>query len=323
VVSPRDNRGYRLGKGIRVISNGWTNPLLYYLSPIKDFWTVWRLARRPETKLIRAFAPTSGFIAGLAGKLAGKPVLLSVHTDESVAARDAGRRWLKSLLLPFAERLSLKMASKIGVISGHVWKYALRRGADPKKVFMHHNFVDVAAFKPHAARARGAPVFVFVGRFTPVKAPLVAVKAFSHVKNAKLWMVGDGPQLEEAKTLAKWLNVDAKFFGRVEHSKLPAVLAKADYFVAPATAGFALIEAFACGLPAAAADLDWASEIVRDGATGCLCVPYNSRSLAEACAKLEKNGGRMAAECRKLAVTEFSLDAFKERELKAYRELIR
>lgn len=322
VVSPRDNRKYNLGKGVAVISNGWTHPLLYYLSPLKDFLTVWRLACDKDTKLLRAFAPTSGFVAGIVGKLAGKPVFLSVHTDESVARGDAGRRWLKSLLLPFAEWASFKTASKIGVISGYIRKYALRRGANPKKVFLHHNFVDVNAFKPGKPRNK-KPVFVFVGRFTPVKAPLTAIKAFSRVKGCNLWMVGDGPQLAEAKILAKRLGVDARFFGRVEHSKLPVVLAKADYFVAPATAGFTLIEAFACGLPAAAADLDWASEVVRNGKTGWLCKAYDAESLAEACNKLARGGKKMRAACRKFAVAEFSLGAFKERELKTYRELIR
>ncbi|PIO02715.1 hypothetical protein COT57_02505 [Candidatus Micrarchaeota archaeon CG09_land_8_20_14_0_10_55_25] len=315
IISPRDNREYRLGKKIRVKSNGFTNPLLYYLSPLKDFWTLWRLACDSDTKLIRAFAPTSGFVAGLVGKLTGKPVFLSVHTDEAVAARDSGRRPLKSLLVRFAEPLSLKWATKIGVISEHIREYAVRRGADPKKVFLHHNFVDLKKFKPGKGNNKR---FVFVGRFTAVKAPLTALKAFKELGEGELWMIGDGPQFTEAKRIA---GKNVRFFGSVPHSGLPAILAKCDYFIAPATAGFTLIEAFACGLPAAAADLDWTKEMVVNGKTGYLCKAYDADSLAAAMKKLLKNGVKMRAACVKKS-REFSLKEFKKRELKVYGEII-
>ena len=313
VISPRDNRKYVLGKGIKVKSNGFTHPLLYYLSPFKDFWRLWHLARDSDTKVIRALAPTSGFVAGIAGKLAGTPVFLSVHTDESIASNDAGRRSLKSLLLKIAEPLSLKWANKIGVISEHIRKYAIRRGADPKKIVKHPNFVDTRKFKP----VRNGKKFVFVGRFTPVKAPLTAIEA-AEKAGVELVMVGDGPLLAEAKKKA---GKNVEFLGRVKHVELPKILGKNGFFVAPATAGFTLLEAFACGLPAAAADLDWSREMVADGKTGYLCKAYDSDSLAKAMKKLKRNGGRMRKACRKKAL-EYSLEEFKKRELKVYRELI-
>mgnify|MGYP006311216193 CR=1 FL=1 len=68
-------------------------------------------------------------------------------------------------------------------------------------------------------------------------------------------------------------------------------------------------------------DLDWSREIVVEGKTGYSCKAYDSESLAKAMKKLKKNGGRMRKACRKKAL-EYSLNAFKKRELKAYKELV-
>jgi glycosyltransferase involved in cell wall biosynthesis len=324
VISPRDDREYDLGNPrIKVHSNGCTASWLYYPSVFKDAWKLYKIVRENNARVIRLFAPTSGLVGGIVGRLTRTPVLLSVHTDEELAANDSGRSFLKSLLVRFAEPLSFKLASKIGVISGHIRGYALRKGASGHKLFNHHNFVDTRKFKPISKKNK-APVFVFVGRFTPVKSPLTSIKAFERVlteKDAVLWLVGDGPQLKQAKHAAKPLGKKVKFYGRVEHSKLPAILAKADYFIAPATAGFTLIEAFSCGLPAAAADLDWSRELVRNGKTGYLAKAYDAGSLANACLKLLRSKKSMRNACRRVVEKDYSLRAFKERELCAYRGL--
>lgn len=324
VISPRDDRKYDLGNPrIKVHSSGCTARWLYYPSVFKDALALYKIVRGKNARVIRVFAPTSGLTGGIIGKLTRTPVFLSVHTDEELAVNDSGRSFFKSALVRFAEPLSFKLASKIGVISGHIRDYALRKGAPAYKIFSHHNFVDTEEFKPGRKKNK-TPVFIFVGRFTPVKAPLVAIKAFERVlkeEKAVLWLAGDGTLFKEAKKEAKRLGRKVKFFGRVEHSKLPGILAKADYFIAPATAGFTLIEAFSCGLPAAAADLDWSRELVRRGETGYLAKAYDEESLANACLKLLRSKKNMGAACRRAVEKDYSLRAFKERELSVYRKL--
>lgn len=149
-----------------------------------------------------------------------------------------------------------------------------------------HNFVDYERFKPReegncnwrdCLAPHGEKLMIHVSNFRPVKNIPDVIRTFAllakHV-NAKLLMVGDGPELPGAKALAKELGVAEKvaFFGSqlaVEH-----ILASADLFILPSaheSFGLSALEAMSCGLPVLATEIGGLAEVITQGVDGWLC----------------------------------------------------
>ena len=83
------------------------------------------------------------------------------------------------------------------------------------------------------------------------------------------FMVGDGPMLEEYKTIYP----DVKFVGAKRGQELAKYFAMADVFVFPSrwdTFGIVMIEAMACGTPVAAYPCQGPLDVIDEGITGCM-----------------------------------------------------
>ena len=117
----------------------------------------------------------------------------------------------------------------------------------------------------------------------------IAIRAFKKVaehypeKKLKMVIVGDGPNLEEYKNLAKALSIqDIRFTGKMENSVLPQIynsfsvtlsLSRSESF------GVVAIESMACECPVITSDADGFREVVEDGITGII-VPREDIDLA-------------------------------------------
>jgi glycosyltransferase involved in cell wall biosynthesis len=128
--------------------------------------------------------------------------------------------------------------------------------------------VDTALFRPRPKQFLDLPrpIAVYVGRLAVEK----NIDAFLKMPwaGSKL-VVGDGP--ERARLQACY--PDALFAGYRFGEDLVAHLAAADVFVFPSrtdTFGLVLLEAMACGVPAAAYPVTGPIDVVEDGVTGAL-----------------------------------------------------
>ena len=105
---------------------------------------------------------------------------------------------------------------------------------------------------PHVAK-ESEPTIVFLGRLVRMKRPDAAIAAFrqlrGHSPNARLWVIGDGPLLEQLRGE----QVDGvELLGRVGGEELRERLARAHVHVATAVRegwGLNVSEAAACGTP--------------------------------------------------------------------------
>lgn len=155
-----------------------------------------------------------------------------------------------------------------------------------RPVTVIHNGVDVEVFRPLPRQSgwrseRGIPdqalLLVSVGRLVGLKGLRVIPDAMAGMSDAVHYMlVGEGPEQGPLKDRAQRLGLGDRvhFMGRVERTRLPAVLAEADLMVQPSIGveafGISVVEAMACGLPVLASDLGGLPEIVVDGETGRL-----------------------------------------------------
>ena len=161
------------------------------------------------------------------------------------------------------------------------------------------NFLDCAAYQRQdagAIRARLAPggekIVIHVSNFRPVKRVGAVVDLFSRIRRdvpARLLMVGDGPDLAEAKRVARALGVaeDVQFLG--EQDQLLPLLSASDVFLLPSAQesfGLAALEAMACGVPVVASRVGGLPEVIEHGVSGFLHALDDLDGMARSAARL-------------------------------------
>jgi glycosyltransferase involved in cell wall biosynthesis len=248
-----------------------------------------RLARlidevRPE--LVHAHSAK----AGLAGRLAVRgrvPTVFQPHawSFEAVDGLTAAlaRRW---------ERWGARWADRVVCVSDAERLTGLRAGVRAAYTVVP-NGIDTERFapgpRPPLLAESGAPVVVCVGRLCRQKGQDVLLRAWprvlGRVANARLVLVGDGPDRETLRRLA---HSSVRFAGAVA-DPVPWYRA-ADLVVLPSRwEGMALapLEALGCGRPAVLTDVGGARESLPPAlAAHCLVPPDDPAALAGALAAL-------------------------------------
>jgi N-acetyl-alpha-D-glucosaminyl L-malate synthase BshA len=122
----------------------------------------------------------------------------------------------------------------------------------------------------------GERILVHVSNFRSVKRVPDVIKIFAEVKKvipAKLLMIGDGPERQNAEEMARAMGLysDVRFLGKQE--QINEILSISDLFLLPsATESFGLsaLEAMACSVPVVSTNAGGLPEINVDGKTGYL-----------------------------------------------------
>ncbi len=103
------------------------------------------------------------------------------------------------------------------------------------------------------------PVVLFLGRIQARKRVPALLKACAELPahlQPRLIVVGEGPELETAQTLARSIYPSAEFVGAKHGPELAPYFLAADLFVLPGTGGLAVQEAMSYGLPVIVAQGD-------------------------------------------------------------------
>jgi glycosyltransferase involved in cell wall biosynthesis len=111
-------------------------------------------------------------------------------------------------------------------------------------------------------RPGGEPVVLWVGRFLPRKAPVLALEAFARLRRrvpARLVMAGDGPLSDQVRQTAQRLGVSegVELLGRVPWAEIRSLYDSASAFLFTSlrdSSGSQFLEALGRGLPAVALD---------------------------------------------------------------------
>jgi len=150
-----------------------------------------------------------------------------------------------------------------------------------KEIEVIYNFVDVERFskKPIDAFRKviaphGEKILVHASNFRKVKRVNDVVQVFAKVRqlvNAKLLMVGDGPERSATEELARTLGVfdDVRVVGKQE--QIEEILVVSDLFLLPSeyeSFGLAALEAMAARMPVISTNAGGLGEINIHGVTG-------------------------------------------------------
>ncbi|MFH1139087.1 MAG: glycosyltransferase [Pseudomonadota bacterium] len=263
-----------------------------------------RLRSGVRYDLVQAHYWLSGCLGLQAGRFWNVPLAMTFHTlgalknEHRPGAPEPDRRlaWEKKLIRDCDLIVSPSEREKKAVLS-------LGQGRAARTAVIPCG-VDLDLFRPvdrkEARKKIGLgdeeKVLLYVGRLDPVKGldRLLAAFALLRAKTPlKLLVVGgEGrPPLPPGDGGAA---DDVVFFGRRPQSELPIYYSAADVFVLPSyyeSFGLAGLEALACGVPVAAADVGDYRAILRDETMGKVAADGRPESLAEAIAALLPGAG--------------------------------
>jgi N-acetyl-alpha-D-glucosaminyl L-malate synthase BshA len=201
------------------------------------------------------------------------------------------------------------------------------------------NFVDTSTFSPE----NRSPVqrlqycepdeylVGHVSNFREVKRIPDVIRTFHLLQKklpARLLMMGEGPEVEPARSLAAELGIEerVRFLGAVRDVAGP--LAQLDLFLLPShyeSFGLAALEAMSCGVPVIATRVGGIPEVVEDGRSGFLCDVGDFRCMARRGVELLQDEGwhrRMADSARRRAVEEFPRERVADVYEAYYREVL-
>ena len=321
------NIGFRLG-------------IPYPIPNIASYKTFLEIVKSSELIHAHGHPYLSSLIAAKLAKRYSKPFVLTQHntfieyngiwdTVEKVNDLAIGKQ-------------TLNEAKKIIVISKATRNYVLKLGADPEKIEVIYNGVDLDRFRPISnARteirrklgiSEDAIVAATVRRlvFKNGIDTLIESARISIRKNPKLvyLVIGKGPDFNDVKARIIQLGIQKNFIlaGFVSDEDLPSYYNAADFFILPSKSGEGLplvaLEAMACGLPVLATKVGGIGEVIIEG-YGKIVPPNDPEAMAKASLDFAKtNLESLSGGLREVMLKKHSWDVNVQKLAKIYEEII-
>ncbi|MBI2010412.1 MAG: glycosyltransferase family 4 protein [Candidatus Chisholmbacteria bacterium] len=190
-----------------------------------------------------------------------------------------------------AEKIVVRLPwSKIIALSHQTKRRLVKLGVNPAKITVVYPGVETREIKSVRVPKSKFPTISFIGRFVSYKRTTDLVVAFVTVlkkfPEAKLHLIGWGPQEKQLRSQVKTLGVDraVRFHSHVPRPKLIALLKASHILCSPSIIeGFGLvtIEATASGVPFVNAATPINREVTAGGLGGLLFEPKNPKDLAQ------------------------------------------
>jgi glycosyltransferase involved in cell wall biosynthesis len=271
-------------------------------------------AERPD--LVHAHMPISGFLARLAARIAGVPVV--AYTCHGYLFNQPGSRrrrlmglvmeWIGGRLTDIYMTVSTEEAADARRlhIAGHA--VAIGNGRDPAR--FRPDPVARARLRAEFCVPEDRVVVVIVSRLVRHKGHPELLAALRD-SAAELWVVGDRLASDHGEDLEPYFagaGLGARLRRLGYRDDIPAILAAADIFALPSHfegLPMSVIEAMLTGLPVVATDIRGPREQVVDGITGLLVPPASAPPLADALRRLVDDADlrhRMGAAARERAL---------------------
>ena len=199
---------------------------------------------------------TGGLIAALLKNFAKKPILTTMRGSDI-------RIFPKGIIKKTIAKYCIKKADCLVGWSNDLKKKVIELGADPGRVFVIPNGVDLKKFKIKDSKRTlrrklklpNGTITVFVGYVNKLKGIQDVIKPFSKLsKNNYLMIIGKGPIENELKEKAGKLGISNRilFKGEINPEILPKYLKSSDLMILPTySEGMPniMLESMASGLP--------------------------------------------------------------------------
>ncbi len=212
---------------------------------------------------------------------------------------------------------------KVTVPSTAIKKLLIGCGVE-KKIEVIPSGIDTKLFREVCKPEENT--VLYVGRIGKEKSLHVLLRAHKIVEKtipeAKLVIIGDGPDKYRIQMLTKKLKINCEFLGYIPNQKLPLYYSRAKVFASPSTTetqGLVVLEAMACARPVVTANALGFKDFVVHNYNGFFAKPHNPGDFAEKIISLLENHKlwkKLSKNARKTAEN-FSW----ERQVKRFREV--
>lgn len=222
------------------------------------------------------------------------PVITTLHgTDITLVGRHP--------VYKSAVEFSINKSDVVTTVSESLKQDTLEVFDIKKDIKVIPNFIDTALYQRDSPCVRrnfaddDERILIHVSNLRKVKRIPDVIEVFQRVKKeikAKLLIVGEGPEWENAKQLIQKydLNGSVKNIGKVKN--LYSILCVSDLFLLPSeqeSFGLAALEAMAASVPVISSNAGGIPEVNIDGETGFVCEIGDVDSMAEKALYILKN----------------------------------
>lgn len=251
-------------------------------APICPTMPIW-LKKIPADILHFHLPCPTGIISYFLGRPKGK-VLVTYHSDI------VRQRWAIGLYGPLLRRFLRIARCIIATSPNYIESSPFLREFKDKCVVIPPGI----NLSKYYSETPPKPTILFVGRLRYYKGLEYLIKAMEDI-DARLFIIGTGPEEKRLKKLSKGLSPKIQFLGEIPEEKLPYYYASCSIFVLPSTErseafGIAQLEAMASGKPVISTNLNtgvpWVNQ---NGVTGIVVPPKDPIALRDAINKLLKN----------------------------------
>ncbi|MFN7252233.1 MAG: N-acetyl-alpha-D-glucosaminyl L-malate synthase BshA [Anaerobacillus sp.] len=239
------------------------------------------VAKREQLDLLHVhYAIPHAICAYLAKEIVGGnlKIVTTLHgTDITVLGNDHS---LSEII-----RLGIEKSDAVTAVSNDLIEQTEERLQTKNKIYPIYNFIDQRVYykkdciclKSEYKIRDDEKVVIHVSNFRPVKRVPDVVRSFAKIiehVDAKLLLLGDGPEYSKVCRLVKELGIQDKvlFLGNQKHvsdflsiSDLMMLLSEKESF------GLVLLEAMACQVPVIGTRAGGIPEVIADGETGYIC----------------------------------------------------
>jgi len=262
-----------------------------------------------------------------------------------------GKHWDMSGMIPLLERferLNLRAAARIFVVSEVERRNLLGAGVPAEKIIVNPNGVDTDRFSPgiggpairRELRIDEEQILAgFVGTFGPWHGVLTLAEAITLLpadRPLRFLLVGAGRFRDEVERIIRAAGKESQviFTGQVAHERVPALLDACDILLSPHVpladgseffgSPTKLFEYMAMGKAIVASRLGQIGDVLNDEESGLLVEPGNAPQLAQAILRLSESSelrARLGSAVRQAAVDRHTWKQNAQRVIDEYRAL--
>ncbi len=231
---------------------------------------------------------------------------------------------LERSLKPFV-RLSIEQSNAVTAVSEYLRKQTYENLSIDTPIDVIPNFIDPNVYsKVPCEKVRNTlgtncqNVLIHVSNFRPVKRVLDTIYILKKVREtveARLVLIGDGPDRTKAERLCRELGLENHILFLGKQSALPELLSSANVFLLPSgeeSFGLSALEAMSCEVPVVGSNIGGISEVVTHGYNGYLAPLGDIDAMANYVITLLSNKetfNTFSQNARRAAIENFHIDS--------------
>jgi len=285
-----------------------------------------RIVRERGVSLVHTHSSVDSWLAGMAARSLGRPVVRSRHVSIPIRRRRA---------------LVYRLADRIITSGEGVRAIVIAAGVAPERVVSIAAGIDSERFhggvsgKPVRDEfgLGDAPLVGLVANVRGSKGHSVFLEAartvVAAVPDIRFLIVGDGVGFDEVRGRVRRMGLDARVTLTGFRRDIPEVMAALDVLVLPSIRSEAIPQvipqALAVGTPVVASTIGGSPELIRDGENGRLVPPADPHALADAILALLREPERARAMARAgqaMVQSQYTIDVTMARTIAVYRDLL-